>query len=39
VTLQKLNRTAEAKDFLIEAIDSEQFFSEKEQAKKLLATW
>ncbi len=39
VTLDKLGRTAEAKNFLIEAVDSDQMFSDKEQAKSLLATW
>lgn len=39
VTLQKLNRIAEAKNFLMEAVDSKQFFPEKEKAKKLLTMW
>lgn len=39
VTLRKLNRTAEAKSFLMEAIDSKQNFSEKALAKELLSTW
>lgn len=39
VTLDKLGRTAEAKNFLIEAVNSDQMFSDKEQARSLLATW
>ena len=39
ITLHKLNRMVEAKNYLIEAIDSPQDFAEKEQAKALLTTW
>tara|TARA_R110002167_G_scaffold3614_5_gene17506 strand:- start:1887 stop:4730 length:2844 start_codon:yes stop_codon:yes gene_type:complete len=39
VTLDKLGRTTEAKGHLIEAINSQQLFQGKEQAKRLLATW
>jgi putative PEP-CTERM system TPR-repeat lipoprotein len=39
VTLKKLGRSVEAKNFLIEAVDSQQMFNEKEQAKSLLTTW
>ena len=39
VTLDKLNRRAEAKGYLLESVDSHQHFHEKEQAKSLLATW
>jgi Flp pilus assembly protein TadD len=39
VTLHKLARYVEAKNYLIEAIASSQVFDEKKQAKSLLATW
>jgi len=39
VTLQGLNRHVEAKKYLIEAVESPNDFSEKNQAKVLLATW
>lgn len=39
ITLHKLDRISEAKNYLIEAIDSPQHFTEKAQAKKTLANW
>ena len=39
VTLYALSRKVEAKKYLIEAIDSEQLFPEKEAAKNLLNKW
>ena len=39
VTLKALGREGEAKNYLIEAIDSNQKFSDKEKAKELLNTW
>lgn len=39
VTLQKLGRNAEAKKYLIEAINSSQEFDDKDTAKSLLAAW
>ena len=39
VTLAKQKRLNEARKLLIEAVKSERDFSEKEQAKKLLAQW
>ena len=39
VTLHSLGRLVEAKNHLIEAVESSQTFDEKEQAKQLLKTW
>ena len=39
VTLFALSREVEAKRYLIEAIDSEQVFPEKQAARRLLKTW
>ena len=39
VTLHALERNVEAKKYLIESIDSEQFFPEKDVAISLLKTW
>lgn len=39
VTLNALERQVEAKRYLMEAIDSDQDFAEKEEAIKLLGTW
>ena len=39
VTLKALGRDGEAKNYLIEAIDSEQKFTDKDKAKTLLDSW
>ena len=39
VTLAKLNRLKEAKNYLQESVNSQQDYPEKSQAKALLATW
>jgi putative PEP-CTERM system TPR-repeat lipoprotein len=39
VTLYALSRKVEAKNYLIEAVDSEQNFPEKDEATALLKTW
>lgn len=39
ITLKQMGRDGEAKNYLIEAIDSNQKFSDKEKARELLNTW